>query len=393
MAPRSTVGLPEQFRTLTLVAGGAHHPPADELRRMEEAGQIPRLTEFARTLHSDMLDERFLAQAPAIRRAAFGRLPLPLAQVLEAYALRSRYSAIISWAEHLGLPMAALLKTTRSRTVHVALCSWISRGKKARLLRRVHSHIDRLVLWSTVQRDFAVEQLGIPPSKVALTRYFVDQKFWTPQGSTGDATICSAGREMRDYTTLIEALRQTGIPCHIAAQPYPGKHDAWMDARRQEGSLPPGVSLGPRAPGELRSLYDRSRFVVIPLLPTDTDNGVTCILEAMAMGKAVICSRVAGQRDVIVEGTTGLYVPPGDPRALRGAIEHLWTHPEIASRMGREGRARIERYHTLDWWVREIRSIVQDAVREKATRRDRALGAARPDHPAPAALNQGEYTA
>ena len=34
-----------------------------------------------------------------------------------------------------------------------------------------------------------------------------------------------------------------------------------------------------------------SLFVVMPLLESDTDNGITVILEAMAMGKTVICSR------------------------------------------------------------------------------------------------------
>ena len=117
--------------------------------------------------------------------------------------------------------------------------------------------------------------------------------------------------------------------------------------------------------GELRSLYARSRFLVMPLLPTETDNGTTSILEAMAMGKPVICSRVNGQRDVIVDGETGLFVPPGDPKALREAIIYLWSHPEKADRMGAAARMYVEKYHSLDTWADEVHRVVESAVEQK----------------------------
>ena len=353
------------MRTLTLVSAGSGLPEAAELRRKEEADEMPRSILFRDTLNSDMLDERFLSHAPWIRSRAYARIPVPLAQVIEAFALRNRYDAVISWAEHLGLPLAGLFKTTRLRPVHIALFSWISRPKKALLLKRVHSHIDRIILWSSVQRDYAINRIGIPPAKIAFTNWYVDQKFWRPMDSAGHDMICSAGREMRDYGTLIESLRDTDIPCHIAAKTYPGKDDNWIALLSRKDAIPQHVSVGPKSPVELRQLFARARFVVIPILPTDTDNGVTCILEAMAMGKAVICSRVHGQRDVIQEGKTGIYVPPRDPRALREAIAHLWANPEKAARMGEEGRAYIEQHHTFDAWVSGIRDIVEDTVRRR----------------------------
>ena len=110
---------------------------------------------------------------------------------------------------------------------------------------------------------------------------------------------------------------------------------------RENSPLPANITTGEKSFAALRELYDRSRFVVIPLHETDTDNGTTSILEAMAMGKAVICSRVKGQTDVIREGVTGLFVPPGDARALREAITTLWCDPDRAREMGRKGREQI----------------------------------------------------
>src|SRR4029077_18856004 len=83
------------------------------------------------------------------------------------------------------------------------------------------------------------------------------------------------------------------------------------------GAVGDSVTIGRKTREELRDLYARSRFVVVPLCPSDTDNGVTVILEAMAMGRPVICSRTEGQVDVIREGQTGLYVPIGDVAGLR----------------------------------------------------------------------------
>ena len=179
--------------------------------------------------------------------------------------------------------------------------------------------------------------------------------------------ICAVGGEMRDYGTLIRAIRDLNVRCHIAASgTVPGKKDKWIKAIEDASPLPSHITVDRKNVVELRELYARSHFVVIPLLPTDTDNGTTSILEAMAMGKAVICSRVEGQRDIVQEGKTGIFVTPQDLDALRKAIEYLLKHPEVAKEMGREGRRHLEKYHTLDQWVSDVKRIVEQVIAEKA---------------------------
>jgi glycosyltransferase involved in cell wall biosynthesis len=98
------------------------------------------------------------------------------------------------------------------------------------------------------------------------------------------------------------------------------------------------------------------------LLPSDTDNGITVILEAMAMGKPVICSRTRGQVDVIQEGVTGLYVPIGDAAALRTAVLSLWHEPLRAQQMGRNARALVEKHHTLEKFTSTARSAAEASL-------------------------------
>jgi glycosyltransferase involved in cell wall biosynthesis len=183
--------------------------------------------------------------------------------------------------------------------------------------------------------------------------------------------FCAVGREMRDYSTFCEAIRDFRVPCHIAAKFAPGRNDRWVSDLERIGELPPHVTTGSKPYPQLRALYARSRFVVVPLQPSDTDNGITVMTEAMAMGKPVICTRVAGQRDLLEHGVNGLFVPPEDPRALREAIEYLWSHPRECERMGREGRRKIERFHTLDAFVDGVQRAVEHAVEERRRHGDR----------------------
>ena len=352
------------MKILTLVYGGLNQPSAEELDRREAADEWPRVRLYEKQVHSDMLDERTINAIVAqggLRGAFYKRLPIGVAQALEAYSQRKKYDAIVSWGERFGLPLSAILKATGSQTPHIALFSWISTPKKAAVLKRTHSHIHRLVVWSSIQYEFAVNQLGIPPSRVVELRWLVDQHFWRPMPQPTDM-ICAVGREMRDYATLVEAIRDWTVPCHIAAKVDVGKTDPWMTDLRDADKLPPHITVGPKPYPELRALYARSRFVVLPLYPTDTDNGVTAMTEAMAMGKAVICTKVDGQRDVLLDGVNGIFVPPRDPKALRQAIEYLWSRPDECDRMGREGRKRVEQYHTLERFVDGVQGAIEAAI-------------------------------
>jgi glycosyltransferase involved in cell wall biosynthesis len=352
------------LKTLALVAAGFGRPEPAEIAKKEAAGEHPRVLLFEQTLNADLLDRRYLQHAPAWRRAIYRFVPITLAQVLEAFFVKGKYDAVISWAENLGMPFALLLRLTGGRTPHVAIYSWISRGKKPAFLRFVHPNIDRLLLMSSVQHRFAVETLKIPERRTPLLCWPVDTNFWHPMDGTADM-ICSVGREMRDFGTMIEALRGLNIPCHIAAWAAPWKKDPWVADLEKQCPLPDGLTIGKKLYSELRELYARSLFMVMPLLPTDTDNGSTSILEAMAMGKPVICSRTPGQVDTVRDGETGLYVPPGDARALREAILALWNDPERAKSMGRTARAYVERHHRLEDWLAAVKRNTEEAIAER----------------------------
>ncbi len=71
-------------------------------------------------------------------------------------------------------------------------------------------------------------------------------------------------------------------------------------------------------------------------------------LEAMAGGKPVIASRVGGLAESVIDGETGILVPPRDSAALADAIAKLVGEPERARGMGRKGRVRVLEHFSME---------------------------------------------
>jgi glycosyltransferase involved in cell wall biosynthesis len=96
---------------------------------------------------------------------------------------------------------------------------------------------------------------------------------------------------------------------------------------------------------ELQRLYARAAVVACP--SRREGFGVTC-LEAMAHARPVVASAVGGLRDLVVDGETGLLVPPRDPRALREALDHLLGDRELRRRLGAAARERAQERFSWD---------------------------------------------
>ena len=286
-------------------------------------------------------------------------------------ARRNReYDAVVSWGEKLSLAMLVAHQKTRPIKPHIAMMYQFEKPNIRVPLAAFKRHLHAVVTWSSVQRRALIEHIGYPAERVYLIRHYVDQVFYSPRAVETD-TICAVGAEMRDYATLKQAVHGTEIPVRIAADHVriPGRIRALRDRRVAiedvGGPDVPGLVQGRLSATGLRDLYARSRFVVVPLLPSDTDNGITVILEAMAMGKAVICSATRGQVDAIEHGVTGLMVPVGDAQAMRAAIVDLWNDPARAAQMGSNARRYIERHHTLEVFTAATRSAAEASLGDR----------------------------
>jgi glycosyltransferase involved in cell wall biosynthesis len=351
------VANPER-RALLTVSGVI---PPDLLERVEN-GRQPRAdyVELARTLNADLLDveeaRRRIGRAAGLIQRTTGRAGL---LAWACFRERRRYDAIVTDGEQVGLPLALLCWFTRRRRfAHVMIAHIMSVKKKALPFRLLGlgRHIDSIIVYSSWQRRYVVERLGHPSEAVVLMPFMVDTKFFTPAAGphSDDQMICTAGLELRDYPTLIEAARPLDVRVVIAAASNWSKRADTTEGR----PLPPNVEVCSLDLFALRQLYADASFVVMPLAHTTFQAGVTTILEAMAMGKAVVCSRTQGQTDVVVDGVNGLYVEPGDVVELRSAIVSLLGDRAKTDELGRRARRYAVDEADIDLYVQRIADVV-----------------------------------
>jgi glycosyltransferase involved in cell wall biosynthesis len=358
------------MKALLLIPGEQSQADRSRDLQAEREGRCPRWSLFETAFDAERLDFKALRSAPAHRRIAYRFLPKMLGLAYEAYKVRKHYDVVVTWSEMLALWFAILQKLPGRHVPQLAMLYWMSKPGVDLAIRILRSSIDRIVTWSSVQHRILTTQLAYPADRVDLIKHFVDERFWQPQPAfapAGEPVICSAGAEMRDFDSLIEAVRDLPLRCVIAARELRLKKGMRKRSLADvAAALPASVEVKAHSAEELRALYARSRFVVVPLLPSDTDNGITVILEAMAMGKAVICTRTEGQVDAIEDGVTGIYVD-GNPLALRAAILDLWDNPEKAERIGRAARAYIESStHRLDLFVAAVKASAERAATVEA---------------------------
>ena len=86
----------------------------------------------------------------------------------------------------------------------------------------------------------------------------------------------------------------------------------------------------------------------ISILASHEEGFSNAIIEAMAAGLPLVVSDVGGNAEAVMDGVTGLVVPPRDPASLSSAIRRLVTDPQLRARMGAAGRDRVATRFTLD---------------------------------------------
>jgi glycosyltransferase involved in cell wall biosynthesis len=100
----------------------------------------------------------------------------------------------------------------------------------------------------------------------------------------------------------------------------------------------------------------------VVVLPSWIEGLPLVVLEAMARAKPVVATPVGGTGEAVVDGTTGLLVPPRDPEALADAIDRLLRNPDLARRLGEAGRQRAEELFSADTMVARVLAVYDEVA-------------------------------
>jgi glycosyltransferase involved in cell wall biosynthesis len=186
----------------------------------------------------------------------------------------------------------------------------------------------------------------------------------TPPPRSQVLTILAVGQLVpkKGFPVLLEAAARLLAPVRLRIV-GDGAHRAELERRIAELRLTGRVELaGATTHDELPAEYAAAHIVVVPSI-TDATGGrdglPNVVLEAMSCARPVVASDVGAVSSAVVDGRTGVLVPPGDAEALAGALEFLVDQPDMRERLGREARARVEADFELNSCTARLRAFLE----------------------------------
>jgi glycosyltransferase involved in cell wall biosynthesis len=210
--------------------------------------------------------------------------------------------------------------------------------------------VDAVVVHSQHGRFRLIDEGGIDPAKITVIPHGAfthlldvpDAEPLAGELAGVDGPVVLLFGLMRPYKGIdvaIEAWRGIdGAELWVVGMPR-------MDTAAFKATLPPRVRLVERFVGdrELPAFFERADVVVLPYREID-QSGV--LFTALAFGRPLVLSDVGGFGEVAADGAA-LLVPPGDPLALRAALQGLLEDPAARARLG--GRAAIAARERYGW--------------------------------------------
>jgi glycosyltransferase involved in cell wall biosynthesis len=99
---------------------------------------------------------------------------------------------------------------------------------------------------------------------------------------------------------------------------------------------------------------------------SDREGSSLSIMEYMEAGLPVVATRVGGTPDLVLDGVTGLLVPPRAPEPLAAAVARLLDDPALAAQMGAQARTRRRKHFTLDRMAKQVEALYEELLKLKA---------------------------
>ena len=143
---------------------------------------------------------------------------------------------------------------------------------------------------------------------------------------------------IREFASAAKRLRRTYPDVPIALVGYLDPSPNSLAA----AELADLVACGIEFHGKLDDVRPAISACSVYVLPSYREGTPRSVLEAMAMGRAIITTDAPGCRETVIDGVNGFLVPVRDADSLYEAMERFVLHPELAPRMGAESRTLVE---------------------------------------------------
>ena len=269
-------------------------------------------------------------------------------------------------ARMLGIPLVA---TVHGRHYYADCAS-------RRLAYRLVSHIATMVAVSEDVKRFLVRTTGAAERRIQVVHNGIGRPAPLPADEVGRRRLALGIGPGERIVGVVGSLY--GVKGHrylLEAAPrilevWPsttffivgtGAGEAELKAQAKRLGLDGRVRfLGFREDVEaLLSLFD------VFALPSLSEGLSIALLEAMAAGKPVVATNVGGNPELIIDGETGLLVPPRDARALAAGIGSLLGDAAEARRLSENGLDRVKRYFGVETMIESYQAVYERALERR----------------------------
>lgn len=253
--------------------------------------------------------------------------------------------------------LARSLAPRRPRSSMAVISCWLahilSDGSQARraAYRHAYRNVDLIYCFSENQVPVLADVLGGDPARVRCLPFGVDDETFVPERGPEKDYVLVVGRDRgRDWPTTLAALRELRHPAKVCCR---SADIAGLD-------VPPNVEVvGYVELNEYRRLLADALAVLVVTRPLIYPSGQSVLLEAMAMGKAVVVTDTPALRAYFRDGETALAAPVADVGAVRDRLVELLGDDRMRRRLGKAGRASVEQFFS----ARAMWSAIGDDLR------------------------------
>lgn len=211
---------------------------------------------------------------------------------------------------------------------------------------------------TTISRYMAGEVSGIVRKEVVPIHNGVDMASSDSDKTLVDKLpyIAAAGSLVwyKNFATLIKAFykiaqRHPSIDLKIAGI---GTQSAELNNLVRSLGIDKRVSfLGQIKPSEVKELFARALFVVVP---SYVEQFGLVAIEAMAVGTSVVVANIGGLTEIVRNGIDGIYADPHDPHTFSSAMDTLLMNPGLRSQLGVNAQKRVADFS----WDKMVKSYI-----------------------------------
>ena len=220
--------------------------------------------------------------------------------------------------------------------------------------------VDRFIAVSNFVKNTYEEHLGVREAKIEMIPNFYDPNMDDGKLKCKDLPddfVLFVGQLMpyKGIEVLFRAYQRlnTKTKLLIIGVDHPDYHYEGTENMLMIRNAPHQLVMG---------AMSKCRFLVVPSICAESAS--TVAREAMSQRKAIIASDIGGLKEALVDGETGIFVPPGDADKLAEALSYLLQRPETASKMGESGYRRFMENYTSDIIIPRIIELYENLIKK-----------------------------